>query len=76
VGRTRKLTLEEKAVLAARAYIRHRYTQYEEMLAQPFAEVLYWDIKAAAQDEVDEFLERHRRTGGAPDPGGSGDAGM
>ncbi|MDI6824368.1 MAG: hypothetical protein QME87_08435 [Bacillota bacterium] len=46
------------------------------MLARPFAELLYWDIKAAAQDEVDEFLERHRRSGGAPDPGGSGDAGM
>lgn len=72
VGRTRKLALEEKAALAARAYIRHRYTRYEEMLAQPFAEGFYRGIKAAAQEEVDEFLERHRRTGGAPGPGGPG----
>lgn len=74
VGRTRKLSLEGKAALAARAYIRHRYTRYEEMLAQPFAEEFYRDIKAAAQDEVDQFLERHRRTGGAPEPGGPGEA--
>jgi hypothetical protein len=74
VGRARKLTLEEKAALAARAYIRHRYTRYEEMLAQPFAEEFYRDIKAAAQDEVDQFLERYRRTGGAPEPGRPGEA--
>lgn len=30
--------------------------------------------KTAAQDEGDEFLERHRRTGGAPGPGGPGEA--
>ncbi|MEW5933887.1 MAG: DUF2293 domain-containing protein, partial [Bacillota bacterium] len=74
VGRTRQLALEEKAALAARAYIRHRYTRYEEILAQPFAEEFYRGIKAAAQDEVDEFLERHRRTGGAPEPGRPGEA--
>ncbi|MEW5935150.1 MAG: DUF2293 domain-containing protein [Bacillota bacterium] len=38
VGRTRKLTLEEKTALAARAWIRHRYTRYYEMLEQAFAE--------------------------------------
>jgi hypothetical protein len=48
VGQTRKLTLEEKAVLATGAYIGHRYAWYEEMLAQPFAEEFYRDIKAAA----------------------------
>ena len=49
VGQTRKLTLEEKAVLATGAYIGHRYAWYEEMLAQPFAEEFYRDIKAAAR---------------------------
>jgi len=32
VGRTRKLAVEERAALAARAYIRHRYTSYEDAL--------------------------------------------
>ena len=32
VGRTKTLTLEERAALAARADIRHRYTDYDEHL--------------------------------------------
>ena len=32
VGRTKKLAMEERAALAARALIRHLYTDYEEKL--------------------------------------------
>ncbi len=66
VGRTQLLTLAEKAELAARAHIRHRYTSYEDELDQiPFEawdeEDLYREIKGAAHDAVDMFIERHRR---------------
>ncbi len=65
VGRTRKLNLEEKAALAARAYIRHKHTQYEDKLVNPELildpeSYLYHEIKSEAEDEVDEFLEKHR----------------
>ena len=66
VGRTRKLTLEEKAVLAARAHIRHNYTKYEDQLLgfdfplEP-DDYLYREVKNEAQEAVDEFLSRHRR---------------
>lgn len=63
VGRTRTLSLEERAALAARALIRHRYTDYEDRLV---AEVwddtyLYGHVKADAQRAVDRYLEQHRR---------------
>jgi hypothetical protein len=35
VGRTKKLILEEKAALAARAYTRHNYTKYDDKLVNP-----------------------------------------
>ncbi|HET6915255.1 MAG TPA: DUF2293 domain-containing protein [Acidimicrobiales bacterium] len=62
VGRTRKLTLEERAALAARALIRHKYTEYEERLD---AEVwnddfLYRVVKADAHREVDSYIDEHR----------------
>lgn len=65
VGRTGKLTLEEKAALAARAHIRHRYTRYEEQLPVsdfPLApdDYLYREARSEAQEAVDEFLDRHR----------------
>jgi hypothetical protein len=66
VGRTKKLTLEEKAALAARAYIRHHHTGYEDRLIH-FELInsqdkdLYQEIKNKAQDEVDEFLSKHRK---------------
>jgi len=65
VGRTSKLTLEEKAGLAARAHIRHNYTKYEEqllssdLLLEP-GDYLYWEVKSEAQEAVDEFLDSHR----------------
>jgi hypothetical protein len=65
VGRTSKLTLEEKAVLAARAHIRHNYTEYEDQLLgfdfslEP-GDYLYRQVKGEAQEAVDEFLDRHR----------------
>lgn len=67
VGRTAKLSLEEKAALAARAYIRHHHTKYEERLLEagifePHADdYVYREVRQQAQEEVDEFLERHRR---------------
>ena len=69
VGRTAKLSLEEKAELAARAYIRHQYTRYEERIIKAglfepdHGDPVYRDLRARAQEEVDEFLERHRRRG-------------
>jgi hypothetical protein len=67
VGRTRTIPLDERAALAARAYIRHRHTNYEENLDQFWAddlwddETAYRDVKAEAQEAVDEFLASHRR---------------
>ncbi len=67
VGRTQTLSLGEKAALAARALIRHRYTSYEDdlfdaSLEDPWDEG-YWyrEIKAEAQRGVDDFLDQHRR---------------
>ena len=68
VGRTKTLTLDERAALAARAFIRHRYTDYEQQLAgldrdSFLAEVNDFDyrqIKQAAHDAVDAYLEMHR----------------
>jgi hypothetical protein len=68
VGRTRKLTLAEKAALAARAYIRHNHTKYEDNLANP--ELIldpdsysYDELRFEAAEEVDQFLARHRKQG-------------
>ena len=73
VGRTKTLTLDERAALAARAYIRHQYTGYEQHLEALGAAELgvdddvdidpvgdYREIKRDAHRAVDEFLERHR----------------
>jgi len=68
VGRTRMLSVEERALLAARALIRHRYTSYDDDLfdasmEDPWDEAFgYRGIKAEAQSAVDEFLDRHRAT--------------
>ena len=63
VGRARTITVDERAALAARALIRHRYTDYEErLLAEVWDdEFLYRSVKAEAQDAVDHYLEDHRR---------------
>jgi hypothetical protein len=74
VGRTKTLPLEERAALAARADIRHRYTDYDEQLERlelaefgldddlDVADVGdYREIKRLAHHAVDDFLERHRR---------------
>jgi hypothetical protein len=66
VGRTRTLSLEERAQLAARAFIRHRFTDYEDRLDElnVFAEVIddsdYREVKHGAQEGVDQFLADHR----------------
>lgn len=65
VGRTEKLTLERKAELAARAYIRHRYTGYEDRMSAEdlvgLDEEARRDVRADAHGEVDEFLWEHRQ---------------
>ena len=67
VGRTRLLPFEERAALAARATIRHRFTDYDDRLAEldPFeaetGDFEYRRIKHAAHDAVDDFLDAHRR---------------
>jgi hypothetical protein len=65
VERTRKLSLEEKAMLAARAYIRHNYTPYEDQLLEfgfdlEPGDFLYREVKSEAQEAVDEFLSHPR----------------
>jgi hypothetical protein len=67
VGRTPTLSLDERAVLAARALIRHRYTSYEDDLfdasmEDPWDEEFWYrEIKAEAQRAVDDFLHQHRK---------------
>jgi hypothetical protein len=64
--------LDERAVLAARALIRHRYTSYEDDLfdasmEDPWDEEFWYrEIKAEAQRAVDDFLDQHRKQ--EPDP--------
>ncbi len=66
VGRTSSLSVEERAALAARAWIRHRYTNYEDELAASYGddfladELAYRDIKTAAHAAVDDFIATHR----------------
>ena len=66
-GRTRTLSLELRAALAARAYIRHHLTGYHDTLVDLATEdvwddeYLYRQVKAEAQRVVDEFLAEHQR---------------
>lgn len=68
VGRTRTLTIEERAQLAVRAHLRHRYTDYDERLfdTQADAETLdldpatYRTIRNDADAAVDDFIDQHR----------------
>lgn len=64
VGRTRLLPLEERAALAARAELRHGYTDYEEQLTALSLDgdddETYRQIKAKTHDELDAFLTAHR----------------
>lgn len=73
VGRTKQLTLDERAALAARAFIRHRHTDYEDKLFSLELSELdidsdvgiddvgdYREIRRTAHGEVDAFLEQHR----------------
>lgn len=67
VGRTRTLSLEERAALAARAHIRHNHTEYEARLeGVPLDDLygddwLYREAKAQAHEDVDAFIEEHRQ---------------
>ena len=74
VGRTRTLSVDERAALAARALIRHRYTSYEDdlfdaLMEDPWDEEFWYrEVKADAQRAVDDFLDQHReQEPGPPD---------
>jgi hypothetical protein len=66
VGRTRTLSLEERAALAARAWIRHRYTDYEDRLDTAYGddvlvdELTYRAVKSSANEAVDDYIAAHR----------------
>ncbi len=68
VGRTKTLSVDERAVLAARAYIRHHHTDYHDRLdnanvgiGDDIDDDDYREIKRAAHDAVEAFLDAHRR---------------
>jgi hypothetical protein len=73
VGRTSKLTMEDKARLAAEATIRHSYTNYDETLettkagyglaseGEKLDENTYRELKQDAAWEVAEYLTMHRK---------------
>jgi hypothetical protein len=75
VGRTKTLSLDDRAALAARSFIRHRYTDYDDRLFslelvafdQDTTDIVevgeYHEIKQAAHRAVDAFLDEHRRPG-------------
>ena len=75
VGRTRMLSFEERASLAARAVIRHRHTSYEDDLFEasmddPWDEGFWYrEIKTEAQRAVDDFLHLHREVPRVNPPG-------
>lgn len=66
VGRVQALSVPERAELAARAWIRHRYTSYDDELATAVGDALlvdeltYLEIKSSAHHAVDDFLTTHR----------------
>ena len=63
VGRTSLIDLQEKAALAVRAHIRHRYTDYEDNLPSFYDycnDELYREVRADAHLQVTRFLEKHR----------------
>jgi hypothetical protein len=62
VGRTRLLSLEKRAELAARAEIRHSHTDYDQQLEGIFPgdDASYRAIKSASHLDVDAFLADHR----------------
>ena len=65
VGRTRVLSLDERAALAARAQIRHQHTDYhvrlDELTLVGADDDLYRAVKAEAGDAVDSFICAHRQ---------------
>lgn len=68
VGRTRTLDLDERARLAATAYIRHHHTDYDDRLIQAQVQTAtvevdddtYRRIRRNAATAVDDFIDRHR----------------
>jgi hypothetical protein len=75
VGRARQVPLDERAALAARAFIRHRYTDYERdldtviyddddfdsaVVVSAIDDDRYRALKRDAAISVDHFLNQHR----------------
>ena len=71
VGRTKTLSVDDRAALAARAYIRHHHTDYHDRLDDATVGLGndgddddeygdYREIKRAAHDDVEAFLAAHR----------------
>jgi hypothetical protein len=61
------LPLEERVALAARATIRHRFTDYDDrLLTRDVSDTAIDDfeyrlVKQTAHDDVDDLLSMHRR---------------
>ncbi len=77
VGRTKTLSVDERAALATRAFIRHRHTGYDERLDRAnvgldddIDDDDYRKIKRAAHDEVEAFLDAHRQDQSGGDASG------
>lgn len=65
VGRTRLMPIEERAILAVRAYIRHEFTSYEGKISRygepdNLDREIHRMIKGEAMEEVDEFIWNHQ----------------
>ena len=64
VGRTKQISKEDRAILSVRAHIRHAYTNYEEKLINEGAfdldDETHTIIKGEANEEVDNFIRKHR----------------
>jgi hypothetical protein len=65
VGHDCTCSLNEMAVLATRAYIRHRYTDYDrrkKVVSKISNHRKYWypPLRSTAERQVDEFIDRHR----------------
>ena len=64
VGRKKKISMEDRAILAVRAYIRHKHTTYEKKLAKKSVYdpdgTIHAMLKGEANEDVDEFIAKHR----------------
>ena len=65
VGRTKQISMEDRAILAVRAHIRHTHTTYEKKLAKNSDDpdgMVHATLKKEANENVDEFIAKHRNS--------------